>query len=118
MKRAPRRTLVSAPEAIKEDLELSDRLAKNDEGLVSGYLRPELESQFMLELDNHLSRQLSPGVTIQDRRLVIGGCALAAKFFPSEAAKQDIQNRIASRIERVRQADRRDSNRWQWTGQE
>jgi hypothetical protein len=102
-------------EAVKEDLELTARLARNDEELVSGYLKPELETQFLLELDNHLAKRLLPGTKIQDRRLVVCGCALAAKFFPSDA---DLRDRIDSRIERSRQSNRRESTKWKWTAQE
>jgi hypothetical protein len=112
------RSLISQFEAIKEDLELTNRLAKNDEEQVSGHLKPGLESQFMLELDNHLARHLPPGVKIQDRRLLVGGCALAARIFPMDDASQDIQDRIASRIERARQSNRRESNKWNWGEQE
>ena len=92
-------SVLSRIEAIKEDLELTARLARNDEEVVSGYLKPELETQFMLELD-HLAKRLLPDVTIHERRLIVGGCALAAKIFRSDDAAKDIQNRIVSRIER------------------
>jgi hypothetical protein len=111
-------SLLSRFEEIHEDLALTVRLARNDEELVAGYLKPELETQFMLELVNHLAKRLPHGVTIHDQRLVVGGCALAAKFFPSDAVPKDIQDRIASRIERARQSNRRESNKWKWTEQE
>jgi hypothetical protein len=105
-------------EAVKEDLELTARLARNDEELVSGYLKPELETQFMLELDNHLAKRLPPGTKIQDRRLVVCGCVLAAKFFPSDASPKDLQDRIHSRIERARHSNRSESTKWKWAEQE
>ena len=111
-------SVLSRIEAIKEDLELTARFARNDEELVAGYLKPELDSQFMLELDNYLARELPDNVTINDRRLVVGGCALAAKFFPSDDASEDIQNRIVSRIERARHSNLNHSNKWKWTEQE
>jgi hypothetical protein len=111
-------SLLSRFEGISEDLELTARLARNDEEMVAGYLKPELETQFMLELVNHLAKRLPHDVTIHDRRLVVGGCALAAKFFPSNTAPKDIQDRIASRIERARHSDINQSNKWKWTEQE
>ena len=65
-------------EELREEFYWIERFATNDEKLVTAYLRPELESQFMCEIDDYLAHQF-PSVGVGKRRLIIEGCVKAGQ---------------------------------------
>jgi hypothetical protein len=67
-----------------QELRLAARLTDNERNVVSGYSKPELESQFFLDLDNYLKRY-HRSLQAQQRRLIIAGCATVARIVPPEA---------------------------------
>ncbi len=89
---------------------LSARLQSLDRRIVSDYLRPELQSQFLLEIDDHLSRRMS-NLQVRERRIVVEGVAVAADIFPSKVAK-DLQERINMRISRARRSIVKSTAKW------
>jgi len=111
-------SIISRFQEVMDELRMGYRLARNEKAVISGYFRPELESQFMLELENYLKRRLPRPITIAQRRLVIAACAIAGNFFDADAASDDVIHRIDSRIVRARQSHRRDADKWKWVEQE
>jgi hypothetical protein len=99
---------------IKKELQLADRLAANEEKIISGYLKPKVESQCMLILDRYLTRSLPPKTMIKNRRAVLCACVSSAHILSSEGTGGDIYNAVESRIVRARNSMRRDSARWTW----
>jgi hypothetical protein len=90
-------------EDLKEELHLASRLIANEEMVLSGYLKPRVESQFMLDIDNYLARRLPP-LSAEKRLSIIAGCAVAAGFFPTGKNEETIEDTIRMRIWRSRQA--------------
>jgi hypothetical protein len=99
--------------SLKEELRLAVELIGNAEKLVSGYLKPQLESQFMLEINDHLAQRL-PSLNVEERLLIIAGCVTVANILPPEKDKQDLHDLVSMRIHRARQAFRRDSLKYGW----
>ena len=100
-----------------EELRSAASLIDKERKVVSGYLKPELESQFCLDLDNYLKRY-DRSLQVQQRRLIIAGCATVARILPPEAGQQKIGDQINSRIFRARNAVRRESMKWEWGWEE
>lgn len=95
--------LKAAGEKLDRELRLLHRILKNHRTVVSGWLKPEPESQFMLEINNYLTRVMS-GIKVEDRVRIVGGCALAAGVSLANAADDNLYEVVYSRIHRSKQS--------------
>lgn len=111
--RAVRRELVPVRAAVRkldEELRLLSSILKSDRIVVSGWLKPDPESQFMFEINNYLKRMMGH-LKVEDRVLIVTGCALAAQLLPASAAEKDLFDVVYSRIRRAAQSYRRGAPR-------
>jgi hypothetical protein len=107
------RRFVSFTKTLKQDLKLYARMTANESELVSGYLKPEVESQYMLDIFNIISnRHRSLGVS--ELLTVVAGCIHAGGILPNAADEADLHAVISGRIRRARQAYKRESDRFEW----
>ena len=92
---------------------LIDRLVANDKRLLSGYLKPDLKSQFRLSIYNLLLREM-PDLKVEERILVIAGCAYVARLLRASQDKESPHVLIYMRIRRARQRYRTDAVKYGW----
>ena len=105
--------IVTFNNSIKHDLFLYARMNANEKQLVSGYLKPEVESQYMLDIYNILAKQLR-SLKVEELLLIVAGCVYVGKILPHAGDEEDLHNRIDSRIRRARAALKRESGKYRW----
>jgi hypothetical protein len=94
--------------SLKRDLSLAARLTANEKKLLSGYLKPKLESQFMLDIDNIVANRLR-SLGVEERLLIVAGCIHAGKIILSTKDEEDLHGLINMRIHRARNSYKRES---------
>jgi hypothetical protein len=105
--------IVTFNNSIKHDLRLYAKMTANERQLVSGYLKPEVESQYMLDTYNILAKHLR-SLKVEELLLIVAGCVYAGKILPHARDEEDLHNRIDSRIRRARAALKRESGKYEW----
>lgn len=105
--------IVTFNNSIKHDLRLYARMNANEKQLVSGYLKPEVESQYMLDIYNILAKHRR-SLKVEELLLIVAGCVYVGKILPDAGDEEDLHNRIDSRIRRARAALKRESCKYRW----
>jgi hypothetical protein len=99
--------------SLKHDLLLATRVNANEKTLLSGFLKPTLESQYMLDVYNVLKNRLH-SLNVEKRILIVAGCIHAGKILPHRKDEQDLHDLINMRIHRARKAYKEQSAEWRW----
>lgn len=105
--------IVTFNKSVKHDLHFYARLTANEKQVVSGYLKPELESQYMLDIYNILARHFR-SLKEEELLLIVAGCIHAGKILPRAKDEHDLHNLIDQRIRRARRAYKRESDKFEW----
>lgn len=94
--------------SLKRDLRLAAKLTANEKKLLSGLLKPKLESQYMLDIDNILANGLR-SLDVEERLLIVAGCIHAGKVALHTKDEEDLHGLINMRIRRARNSYKRES---------
>jgi hypothetical protein len=105
--------VVTFNKSVKHDLHFWARMTANEKKVVSGYLKPKLESQYMLDIYNILAKRLR-SLKEKELLLIVAGCIHAGKVLPRAKDEDDLHNLIDQRIRRARRAYKRESDKFEW----
>jgi hypothetical protein len=100
---------------LRRELELASRLVKHEEDIVSGYLKPTVASQILVELEGYLIRSV-PKLNKEERLSVLNACSVAAGMADEKQLISD--EAIGGRLYRARHSYKRDARKGNWHIQE
>jgi hypothetical protein len=99
--------------SVKHDLKSYARTTAIEKRTVSGYLKPKVESQYMLDIFNIVANRY-PSLKVEERLRVVAGCVYVGKILPPDKDEDDLHNAIDMRILRARRAYKRESDKFEW----
>jgi hypothetical protein len=105
--------VVNFTKSVKHDLNFYARMTANEKEVVSGYLKPELESQYMLDIFDIVANR-HRSLAVAELLMVVAGCVHVGKILPDARDEDDLHNLIDMRIRRARRALLRESAKFEW----